>query len=130
MHVQSILRPVLLVVGLACLALIALMIVMPRSAVSGQAAQAPAPRAAAQANPYTVWRVCQERISTELKAPATAEFPSYDERAITHSAALWTVDSYVDAQNSFGAKLRTRYSCTASFNPTDATYRIEGVSVH
>jgi hypothetical protein len=82
------------------------------------------------ANPHTVWRICQERTSAELKAPASAAFPSYDEHAISHSGALWSVDSYVDAQNSFGAQLRTRYTCTASFNPNDATYRIEGVQVH
>jgi hypothetical protein len=85
--------------------------------------------AAQQANPYTVWRICQERVSAELKAPSTADFPSYSEQAISHSGALWTVNSYVDAQNSFGAKLRTRYTCTARFNAADATYGIESVSV-
>lgn len=88
----------------------------------------PARERANVANPRTVWRICQERIAAELKAPASAEFPSYSDNAITHSGALWTVDSYVDSQNSFGAKLRTRYSCTASFNPNDATYDIEGIS--
>jgi hypothetical protein len=82
------------------------------------------------ANPYTVWRICRERVSAELKAPSTADFPSYSEQAISHSGALWTVNSYVDAQNSFGAKLRTRYTCTARFNPADATYDIESVSVN
>jgi hypothetical protein len=90
----------------------------------------PAAPTAAAANPYTIWRICQERTAAELKAPATAAFPTYDEHAISRSGALWSVDSYVDAQNSFGAQLRTRYTCTASFNPADATYRIEGVQVH
>jgi hypothetical protein len=87
------------------------------------------PARAAVANPHTVWRICQERVSAGLKAPASAEFPSYDERSIHQSGALWTVNSYVDAQNSFGAQLRTRYTCTASFHPDGATYDIESITV-
>jgi hypothetical protein len=70
------------------------------------------PARAAVANPHTVWRICQERVSAGLKAPASAEFPSYD-----------------DAQNGFGAQLRTRYTCTASFHPDGATYDIESITI-
>jgi hypothetical protein len=80
-------------------------------------------------NPYTVWRICQERVAAELKAPSTADFPGYDERSISHSGVDWFVTSYVDAQNSFGAKLRTHYTCTASFNPGTSTYSIMDISV-
>jgi hypothetical protein len=82
------------------------------------------------ANPRTVWRICQERTSAELKAPASASFPAYDEHAISRSGALWSVDSYVDAQDSFGAQLRTRYTCSVTFNPSAATYDVTSLRVH
>lgn len=76
--------------------------------------QQPAP-AAEVANPRTAWRLCQERVQAGLKAPSTAEFPAYDEHAMSSSGALWVVKSYVDADNSFGAHIRTRYECSATF---------------
>jgi len=88
-----------------------------------------APPATQGGNPYTVWRICQERVAAELKAPSTADFPPYDEHSIGHSGADWFVTSYVDAQNSFGAKLRTHYTCTASFDPGTSTYSIMDISL-
>lgn len=56
---------------------------------------------------------CQLFAKDRLKAPSTAKFPSYDNGAvITLSANSWKVNSYVDAQNSFGAQIRTSYSCS------------------
>ncbi len=47
-----------------------------------------------------------------LKAPSTAKF------GVWHTTPLgknkYTVDNYVDAQNGFGAMLRTSYSCTVT----------------
>lgn len=103
--------------------LLALAVAVP--ALLPHEAAAPKP---ATANPHTVWRICQERASAALKAPASADFPSYDEHAMSHSGSLWVVKSYVDAQNSFGAQIRTRYECTASFHADDSTYDIESFS--
>ena len=54
-----------------------------------------------------------EAIRLRLKAPATAEFPgALMDGALDHvrrEGQRYTVDSYVDSENSFGAKIRTRY---------------------
>lgn len=56
-------------------------------------------------------RACEDRVRAGLKAPATARFPGdgADVRDLGGSVAM--VISHVDAQNSFGALLRTRWIC-------------------
>lgn len=69
-------------------------------------------------------------VTERLKAPATAEFPSCREAVITPQAngaagQQYTVSSYVDSQNSFGAKLRTHYVAVVRFdgqNPSTQDY--------
>lgn len=52
---------------------------------------------------------CKELVLGRLKAPATAEFSNL---ATSGSGIRWTVTGSVDAENSFGAKLRMGWSCT------------------
>ena len=77
---------------------------------------------------------CQDKLKASLKSPASALFPSRPVRiwlAKTSSAAY--LRSYVDAQNSFGALLRTDFICArhigsvqdlAVFLETDSAARI------
>lgn len=49
-------------------------------------------------------------IGQRLKAPATADFASQDASDIEQiSTDSWRVRSYVDAQNAFGANIRTTF---------------------
>lgn len=60
---------------------------------------------------------CEHFVSQRLKAPATADFaPMRDLRITGEGNGPWTVEGYVDAQNSFGAKIRNRYTCSVAFN--------------
>jgi len=56
----------------------------------------------------------QTFVKRHLKAPATAEFPwSPDEYSIVSLGdGRWKVSSYVDAQNGFGAMVRSRWDVT------------------
>lgn len=59
----------------------------------------------------------QEYVKEHLKAPATADFPYYNSTSVKRVAGdakgvMYEVVSYVDAQNSFGAKIRTNYKCS------------------
>jgi len=54
----------------------------------------------------------QEYMIDELVAPATADFPTIDKVTfVKKNENTWGIVSYVDAQNSFGALIRTYYSC-------------------
>ena len=48
---------------------------------------------------------------SELIAPATASFPWGLYGVTSLNRVVHQVNSYVDAQNSFGAKVRTYFSC-------------------
>ena len=64
--------------------------------------------------------VSQTFVANYLKAPATAEFPYYGSVPVkTIRDYTYEVHSYVDSENSFGAKIRTRYKCTIKYDPTD-----------
>lgn len=54
--------------------------------------------------------VCENSVKDKLKAPATAEFS--DEQAALEGST-WTVTGSVDSENSFGALIRSTYSCEA-----------------
>jgi hypothetical protein len=55
---------------------------------------------------------CQEAVESALKAPATAKFPSDAFHGVTDVGGWrYQVHSYVDSQNSFGALIRTSYTC-------------------
>jgi hypothetical protein len=60
------------------------------------------------------YRVAKEYVAGRLKAPASADFPwiwDSDVGVIHHGKGKFEIAGYVDAQNAFGAKLRTYYVC-------------------
>jgi uncharacterized protein involved in type VI secretion and phage assembly len=59
-------------------------------------------------------------VRDRLKSPSTADFPWYDKSFVTHRGkGLFEVNAYVDAQNSFGATLRNRYTCILTTKAKD-----------
>jgi hypothetical protein len=66
------------------------------------------------------WVVCQQFLEDQLKAPATAEYPSgYSQYTTSLGGGKFRVDAYVDAQNSFGALIRTDFTCSVSYTGND-----------
>lgn len=57
-------------------------------------------------------------VERSLKAPSTAEFASSGKSTVVKiNDTTFTVVSYVDAQNSFGGMMRSKYSCQITFMP-------------
>jgi len=62
---------------------------------------------------------CQLHVQDRLKAPSTAKFPASSTVNIQEmGGGVFQVRSYVDAQNSFGAMIRTNYFCKVQFTGT------------
>lgn len=59
---------------------------------------------------------CKEFVRGRLKAPSSAEFTFLDFAATKYGDNNYVIRSYVDAQNSFGAKLRNSYVCSVKWN--------------
>lgn len=72
-------------------------------------------KAKSSGDPYVAHAMCAEFTRDQLKAPASADFPEYDDPgvSVTHNGDTWTVSSFVDAENSFGADIRTSFTCVA-----------------
>lgn len=56
--------------------------------------------------------VAEAMVKQELKAPSTAKFCTISQASITHDGDVYTVSGWVDAQNSFGATLRSNWTVT------------------
>lgn len=70
---------------------------------------------AAEKKDGIVASVCAKTyIEESLKAPSTAKFPWSGGNVVPLGKNKYTVENYVDAQNSFGAMIRTNYTCTVT----------------
>jgi len=66
------------------------------------------------------WVMCKQFVEDALKAPSTAEFQnSYDSDITEVGDQRWRVIDQVDAENSFGAMLRSEYDCTVEYRGDD-----------
>ena len=116
-------------VGIGCAALVIIPILFilfwPASDDGSESSSPPKPAH----SPSGAWVICQEFIEKRLKAPASADFPWFSETYVTKlGGAKYRVDSYVDAQNSFGAQIRQDFSCTVKW--TGGTrWQLENISI-
>jgi hypothetical protein len=62
------------------------------------------------------WLACKEFVTRNLKAPSTAKFPSYDDSYVKNiSSGNYSASITVDAQNGFGAMIRSTFVCKVSW---------------
>lgn len=62
--------------------------------------------------------MCMQFVRNNLKAPSTAKF-DYGQSGAKGSGNYWTALVVVDAQNSFGAMIRSRFACTLEYTGND-----------
>ncbi|CNI09636.1 putative cell division protein [Yersinia frederiksenii] len=72
----------------------------------------------------------KDLIAKSLKSPSTAKFSSYsDTSVISNGECNFAIDGYVDAQNSFGAVIRTRFNATIRFDEKSQTYYLDKLKI-
>jgi hypothetical protein len=64
---------------------------------------------------------CQVAVDNELKAPSTAR---YTDMLASKDGPSWLVNGKVDAQNSFGAQIRSSFKCTVTNGTATVDYVI------
>lgn len=63
---------------------------------------------------------CEDFVEDLLKAPSTADFSGYFGSSVSQTGNRYTVRGTVDAENSFGAAIRSNFTCTVRYvEPTD-----------
>lgn len=78
-----------------------------------------------EASDFEAYLMAKHFVEATLVAPTTAEFPSTfmdDPFTVSKNDNLYTVSSYVDSQNGFGAMIRTYYTIQLRFlggDPSD-----------
>ena len=71
------------------------------------------------------WTAAQIEVERNLKSPSTAKYPWDAKEYVTKiNDNDFKVRSYVDSENSFGATIRTNFSCTVEFTGED-TYIVK-----
>lgn len=72
----------------------------------------------------TAYVMSQSFVEDRLRAPATAAFPSITKIKVSETGrCLYSVVAYVDAQNGFGALVRTRYAAEMEYLPVTREWR-------
>jgi hypothetical protein len=92
--------------------------------------EAQARRAESEAHTATVV-LCEDTMTAKLRAPATADYPfGHGTNVHTIGPQRYLLGSYVDAQNGFGAQVRTRFICEVEGAGSElAGYRVASFHV-
>lgn len=65
---------------------------------------------------------CKEFVRDQLKAPSSADFAFLDYSASNLGGNQFVIRSTVEAQNSFGVKLKNNYVCSVKWNGLNSSY--------
>jgi len=64
--------------------------------------------------------MAEEFVKQKLISPGSAKFPWYNENMVKDlGEGRYTYTSYVDSQNSFGALVRSNFTCTVKYSGND-----------
>ena len=72
-----------------------------------------------QISKITALTAAQEEVKARLKSPSSADFPWGSDCVTKISDNTYVINSYVDSQNSFGAMLRTNFTCQITLTGND-----------
>lgn len=72
---------------------------------------------------------CQQFVEDRLRAPSTAKFPTARRVNIVNTADRWKVEGWVDAENAFGATIRSDYVCIVSYTPGDEMWHLHELEI-
>lgn len=76
------------------------------------------------------YHMCQGYVKVALKSPSTAEFPPFQSYNAQYDGYnKYLVSGYVDAQNSFGAMLRTSYTCNIEQDKSTGSWHLIDLKV-
>lgn len=77
------------------------------------------------------YSISQEFVKAKLKSPSSSSFPYYDDNFGTDLGdSNYIIISYFDATNSFGAKIRTHYTCELKYISGDWSYTSNWQLIH
>lgn len=79
---------------------------------------------------FAAYKFAMEKVEASLKSPGTAQFPPTQKWTYAvkeTSFQTYEINSYVDAQNSFGATIRNNWTAVVAFDGTSV--KITGLKI-
>lgn len=108
--------PIIILIGVLLVCLLIYWVFSPGT--NGNRRSTPTPRD--PATPIGAVLMCEDFVKDRLKAPSTADFQNiYDAQSSEISTDVFVVVSHVDAENSFGAMIRTIFQCKVKYIGND-----------
>lgn len=81
-------------------------------------------------NNIAAFVMIQDAVRSRLKSPSTASFPYYNNSVVASGGdCSWEILSYVDAQNSFGATIRSAWVGKIRHYPDTGRWRVLSVNI-
>lgn len=94
----------------------------------------PSPEELAERNcndPIMAHVMAEKFVTRSLKSPATADFASYNPKNVSYIGdCKHRVSSYVDAQNGFGALVRTNFTVEVQYNKASDNYSLINIRTY
>ena len=91
-------------------------------------AEANEPKKRSNGDQIGAWVAIQQAVEQRLTSPSSAKFPFGGHRSVKHlGGGRYSVSSYVEAQNGFGATVRTPFS--GIVESTGTGWRVESMSL-
>lgn len=84
-------------------------------------------------NSSMAYVMSQEFVKQRLKSPASADFPYLNNRdvlSVSNHDCTFYISAYVDAQNGFGATIRTHYKATMKYDRDEMVWRAPELSMN
>jgi hypothetical protein len=75
-----------------------------------------------EGGPFAAHDICKKFVRDRLKAPSSAKFGGFEKGDAVGGDGQYVVREHVDSENSFGAKLRSNYTCEVKV--VDGTWQL------
>lgn len=74
------------------------------------------------------WVLAKHEVENRLKSPDSAKFPPKSKATISETNGRYVINSYVDAENSFGASTRSKFTAIIR-KDSSGKYLVESVDI-
>jgi hypothetical protein len=113
---KTVFHSLLLALLLLCVLALALALLIPGLGGGGAAPSGPTDGGAIVS--------CEKSVTNSLKSPVSASFPPDQLHVVPQGSGLYDVVGAVDAKNSFGTTIRTRFACVIQYNSGSASWKL------
>ena len=120
--------------GVAAIAVIGMVVVVAFAFGWGRSPSGSAETLPCNIDRFDAYAAAQEFVKRSIRTPATAEFPVADASGVavtrdSGNACKFSVAGYVDAENLFGATIRSKYTLAVTLDNSGSNWHLDALSM-